>query len=62
MRSNVIIVSSRVVTRTVFITIEAVLDLLLTLIVTLTIIVSSSIRLELFRIAIGRSKLARGLC
>ena len=55
MRSNVIIVSSRVVIRIVFITIEVVLDLLLTLIVALTITASSSIRLELFRVAIGRS-------
>ena len=55
MRSNVVVVSSRVVTRTVFIAIEVVLDLLLTLIVALTITASSSIRLELFRVATGRS-------
>jgi hypothetical protein len=54
-RSNVIVVSSRVVIRIVFITIEVVLDLLLTLTVALTITASSSIRLKLFRVAMGRS-------
>jgi hypothetical protein len=54
-RSNVVVVSSRVVARTVFIAIEAVLDLLLALTVALTITASSSMRLELFRVATGRS-------
>lgn len=57
MRSNVIIVSSRVVIRIIFLTIEVVLDLLLLLIVRLTIIVSFSVRLELFRVAISRTSL-----
>lgn len=55
MRSNVIVISSRVVARIVFLTIKVVLDLLLTLIVALTITASSSVRLELFRVATGRS-------
>jgi hypothetical protein len=60
-RSNVVVVSSIVLIRTVFLAIETVLDPLPTLALRLTITASSSIRLELFRIAIGRSKLIRGL-
>ena len=61
MRSNVVVVSSMVLTRTVFLVIETVLDPLPTLALRLTITASSSIGLELFRIAIGRSKLIRRL-
>ena len=61
MRSNVVVVGSIVLTRTVFLAIEIVLDPLPTLALRLTITASSSIRLELFRIAIGRSKLIRRL-
>ena len=62
MRSNVVVVGSMVLTRTVFLVIETVLDPLPTLALRLTMTASSSIGLELFRIAIGRSKLARRLC
>jgi hypothetical protein len=60
-RSNIVIVSSIVLTRIVFLAIVIVLDPLSLLTLRLTITVSSYIRLELFRIAIGRSKLIRGL-
>lgn len=46
---------------TVFLAIEVVLDLLPPLALRLTITASSSIRLELVRIAIGRGNLTRGL-
>ena len=61
MQFNVIIISSIVLTRTVFLVIEIVLNPLSTLALKLTIIASFSIRLELFRIAINRSKLTRRL-
>jgi hypothetical protein len=54
-RSDVVVVSSRVVARTVFVAIEAVPDLLLALTVALTMTASSGMRLELFRVATGRS-------
>ena len=55
MRSDVVVVGSRVVARTVFIAIEAVPDLLLALTVALTMTASSSMRPELFKVATGRS-------
>jgi hypothetical protein len=54
-RSDVVVVGSRVVARTVFLAIEAVPDLLLALTVALTMTASSGVRPELFRVATGRS-------